>query len=392
MTRLPKRGRAHWTEQRVPVQFFPHIPGADPLSEPNASSHPNDAESERQKRLEYITAIAERLFATQQRLFLFMLVIVGRRFRLIRWDRAGIVATPPKDYYEQPAVLCDSLRRLSLLDDTSVGFDPSATRLLARDADFLRMDMAAAENAYDLDRSERVVEKGDLGDVYVFRYVRSLFRDSLDSDWPRYRMQVPDGDRMRDYLVGKPIFQESGVTGRGTRGYVAFECETGRFVWLKDTWRASVLIAEREGDILHHLNQAGVENIPTLVCHGDVYDHATVTDLWWKRKYATSSTPLRLPSSSLPESSFPAPDSSHNRKRKRGQQEDGRSHVENQQDPSTTFGLDSCPPSQRHTHYRMVVQEVAMPLDNIQSGKQLVSVVLDCLRGEVDSIAKMPCP
>ena len=391
--RLPKRGQAHWTDQRVPVQFFRHIPDVDPFSEMFPRENQQDAEHECQKRLERITAAAELLFATQHRLFLFMLVVVGRNFRLIRWDRAGVIVTPLTDYYDNPAVLCDFLRRLSFLDDTSLGFDPSATRLLARDADFLRMDTAATPNPCDIDHAEGTREEGEIKGAHVFRYVRSLFRGSLTSDWPRYRLQVPDGDKVRDYLVGKPIVQRSGVTGRGTRGYVALDCETGCFVWLKDAWRASVLIAVREGDVLRELNEAGIENVPTLVCHGDINDHATVTDIWWERKHPASSTPQ--PSPSRPESSTCTPDSSTNRKRKRG----GRNHNEDahsqprkrRSSPSEIAGPGYRGPPQRHTHYRIVVQEVAMSLRNIQSGKQLSSIVLDCLHGEHCFITRMPC-
>ncbi|EJF56409.1 hypothetical protein DICSQDRAFT_183831 [Dichomitus squalens LYAD-421 SS1] len=374
---VPRRGRAHWADQRVPVVFFSHVPGADPFSSADSVQLFSKTGRERKKRLEQLSATAELLFAAQHRVFLFMLVVFGRNFRLVRWDRSGVVATPLTDYYKRPTMLCDCLRRLSLLDDSSLGFDTTATRLPSRDPDYLRMDIAAAHHGTDIDHSERHVEEGELEEVPMFRYVRSLFRDSLSGDWPRYRLQVQDGDSLRSYLVGKPIFRGSGTTGRGTRGYVAFDSETGCFVWLKDTWRASAMATEREGDVLRQLNDAGIENVPTLECHGDVHDQATVTDIWWERKHAPSSTSPHSPSSSPSTSSTRAADSTTGRKRKRGHEFSGEDGAPRSMSREGT--LATADPLQHYIHYRVVVKEIAMPLKKFKSGKQLVSIVLDCL-------------
>ncbi|TBU36573.1 hypothetical protein BD309DRAFT_1005268 [Dichomitus squalens] len=370
---VPRRGQAHWADQRVPVYFFPRVPDADPFAGAEKKNENTEAGRERKRRLEQMSEAVERLFSAQHRVFLFTIVIFGRKFRLIRWDRAGMIATPPTDYYGQPGILCDYLRRLSLFDDAFLGFDPTATRVLSRDPDFLRMDVAATLNNQDLDHFECYAEEGEVGGPHVFRYVRSMFRDSLSSDWPRYRLQVPDGDSMRDYLVGKPVVQGSNVFGRGMRGYVAFDCQTGCFVWLKDVWRPSEMIAEREGDVLRELNEAGIENVPTLICHGDVGDQATVTDLWWSRGHTTSPT--------SPSSSASTSPSSTGRKRKRAARlhsDNGVSRFRSRQAPSAN--ADPPCPLRRHTHYRVIVKEIALPLKNFQRGKQLASIVLDCLR------------
>ncbi|KAI0707455.1 hypothetical protein C8T65DRAFT_740386 [Cerioporus squamosus] len=93
-----------------------------------------------------------------------------------------------------------------------------------------------------------------------------MFRESLVEGFPRYRLIV-DG---HDYLVGKHIFLGFGMVGRGTRGYVALEWKTQRFVFLKDSWRPGYAGVEREGDILAKLNANDVENVPTIVRYGDV--------------------------------------------------------------------------------------------------------------------------
>ena len=45
-------------------------------------------------------------------------------------------------------------------------------------------------------------------------------------------------------------------------------------------------------------------------------------------------------------------------------------------------GWDS--PLRQHKHYRMVVEEVALPLTCFKNGKQLCSIVLDAIEGEGD--------
>ncbi|EJF59437.1 hypothetical protein DICSQDRAFT_108823, partial [Dichomitus squalens LYAD-421 SS1] len=105
----------------------------------------------------------------------------------------------------------------------------------------------------------------------VFEYVRTLFHESVSKGWPRYKVTV-DG---RVYLIGKPITDPSGLIGRGTRGYVAVEWETQRFVFLKDAWRPYYADLEYEGDMLQKLNTAKVSCVPTLVCHGRVEGQET---------------------------------------------------------------------------------------------------------------------
>ena len=83
-----------------------------------------------------------------------MVLIMGRRFRLLRWDRSGVIVTPSVDYVEQSVLLCDCLRRLSLLNNISLRFDPTAILLWLRDPDFVRMDAAALEDPSDVDHTE----------------------------------------------------------------------------------------------------------------------------------------------------------------------------------------------------------------------------------------------
>ncbi|TBU26901.1 hypothetical protein BD311DRAFT_866483 [Dichomitus squalens] len=325
-----------WFDQTVPIVITRHYTGGDLFDN-------------------------EHLFAAQHRVFLFMLLVIGRRFRLVRWDRARIITTSSVDYFDSSSTICDILWRLSLLDDTALGFDQSATRVQPGDVDYLRMDLAAAKSPADIDHEEVTLDARE-ADSPIFGYPRTLFRSTLSPDWPRYRLDVTDRDTTRSFLVGKPMFRAGGTTGRNTRGYVALDCET---------W-----------DALRRLNDAGIENVPTLICHGDVCGQTTVTTEWWERKNLPSnqsSYPWSDPASHP--SSLTLAGSASISKRKRPED------VANVAAPSQPGGrrapntpTHSNFPLRQDKHYWKVVEEVALPLKNIRNGRQLASVVLDAIR------------
>ncbi|EJF59464.1 hypothetical protein DICSQDRAFT_89330 [Dichomitus squalens LYAD-421 SS1] len=383
-----------WFDQSVPVVFVRHFTGGDPFDRTQLDDEYGVMKEESQRVFKHLTKTVDRLFAAQQRVFLYMLLVMGRRCRVLRWDRAGVTVTPASDYYERPRLLRDYLWRLSNMESSALGFDPSATRVLPGDVDFVRMDFSALPDPTDADHTERDLTD-EVQEPSTFAYVRAMFRASLASDWPRYRLQVPDGKETRSFLVGKPVFRADGVLGRGTRGYVALDCETHRFVWLKDTWRAAYMIAQREGDVLQKLNQAGVEYIPTLVCHGDILDQSTKTFDWWERIHA-------LPS--IPSSSSLSTDVSHSSsrtlvdqqpvgKRKRAEDIGDDTSLRRSKGPLTpdVSGHSGCP-LQEHKHYRIVVEEVAIPLKKFRNGKQLASVVLDAIQAHFQASTKPPTP
>ena len=368
-----------WCDQSIPVAFNSHSTSSDPFDKTVYDDEYGEIKVERAKVLNHITAVAELLFAAQHRVFLFFLLVIGRRFRLLRWDRAGIVSTPSIDYCDEPGVLFDYLWRLSHFDDAALGLDPGATRVFRGDVDYVHMDFAALKNANDVDHIERLLQN-ESTDSSTFEYARTMFRNSLAAEWPRYKIHVGRGRTQRTFLVGRPTFRTNGVFGRGTRGYVALDCKAGRFVWLKDSWRAAHILTGTEGDVLQTLNDAGVQNVPTLLCHGDVQDQTTITGEWWER--AQTLSPLPSPSSvlsfALSSRTLTGSTSPSSRKRKRIEvdAEDATSHPQ-------TAG-----PLRQHKHYRIVVAEVALPLKDFRNGRQLATVVLDALQGTLSALAR----
>nr|VWO96514.1 Uncharacterized protein [Ganoderma boninense] len=345
-----RRGQPpHWADAMIPVEFARYVEGADPFGEGNYSDKYGDLEWRRKQLLKRVTATAEHVCATQHRVSLFILLVIGRRFRVLRFDRAGIIVTPSVDYYDHPDALCDFFRRAARLDDTSLGFDPTASHILPNSIDYLRMDIAALEDSQDVDHEERSLSENE---IIVGPVVFNLSRQWRDGAWDSRLCRV----RLSDS---------------------AFCVAQGRL--------ASYIISDTEGDVLERLNAANVSNVPTLVCHGDMGVQTTVTADWWERKHATISSRLAIPLGSPSSSSshtLTASTSPSGRKRKI--QESSEDHDDDvtssgrHRSPEATMRSDC--PLRQHTHYRIAVEEVCMPLKSFKCGKQLVSLLFDSLQ------------
>ncbi|KAM5541091.1 hypothetical protein V8D89_005224 [Ganoderma adspersum] len=373
----PQHGEQDWGNQVIPVEFKGDETGGDPYDE-DEDNISSDADTRKGARGQ-MTTYAELLHGIQQRTAVFMLVVFGRRARFTRWDRSGTVVTTSFNYVQEWKMFCDVLWRIGQCSQAQLGFDPTATRVYDDDPDYATMYAAAHTLEHTVDHSERVLPNGKLPEG-EFAYVRQMFKDSLVPDWPRYRVKVPvevpgeakpeSEKTYREFLIGKPAFRARGMAGRGTRGYVALDCTTHKFRWLKDAWRADYELVEREGEILAQLNEAQVINVPTMLCHGDVGNQKTETPDWWDLwkgagDDGSAGTPASAASSS--EHTLVEPSSSKGKKRQR--EDDDR---------ESGTKAESCP-LRLHQHYRLVVEEVAMPLDRFKYPQQLVQVIFDAV-------------
>ncbi|RDX50685.1 hypothetical protein OH76DRAFT_1555502 [Lentinus brumalis] len=356
----PTDSKPHWADQLLPIEYKRQQTRGDPFDDtkPGVEADAKDRKEVRGQVISY----AELIFAVQQRLHLIMILVMGRKFRLLFWDRSGAGVSLSIDYYEHWQLFCEVLWRISVLarfHPELLGMDPSATRIFPDDPCWTEMSDVGVKCTDDADHKTRELAPGELaGDKPItYAYVRKLFRASLEKTWPRYQLEVPDGENVRKFLVGRPYFRAKGMTGRGTRGYVAWDCHAKKFVWLKDAWRAHYALLTKEGDILAQLNAAGVSNVPTLVCHGDIRGQTTKTPEFWEMMHPLDPFPL-IPTTST--SSQGPSSSSTGTKRK-----------------WTDPAAEDCP-LRRHIHYRIVVEEVCLTLPLFEDGQQLVSIIYDC--------------
>ncbi|KAI0716112.1 hypothetical protein C8T65DRAFT_572319 [Cerioporus squamosus] len=377
-----------WADQLIPVVFKPGkgVALQDPFIDVEGGAQPAGALDYHTQIRGLLNSYAECLFAVQQRLAVFILLVIGRTARFIRSDRSGSISTITIDYHLDWQLFVEILWRIGHCSKAVLGLDPTARRLSPTDPLYALMTEHAAPHEDDVDHQERLLSPHEYPkQPFVFSYVREAFRQSLDSNWPRYCVEVPDGNERRCFLICKPRFRAKGLSGRGTRGYVALDCQTKRFVWLKDAWRARYLLTDCEGDILQRLNDAKVPRVPTVVCHGDIDDQVTLTPQCWEDQEPSSNPnpyPTSLPSYHVlsPAEAAAGPDLPASKKRKYPEDEQKASAappLEEIADSQPPFREDR--PFRRYKHYRLVEEEVALPLSEFQNGRQLIQIVRECV-------------
>ena len=282
--------------------------------------------------LSYVELIVKR----QHRMFVFMVFFLGNSVRIARFDRSGVFVTRKFDYKVHGSILVDFLYRYSRMSDAERGYDPTVTRILPTTPLYCAM-LARANNEIAGDRRD---------------YVRKLFKKSLNDQWPWCKVEVhtqaPHGKTRNqrnqtvvlNFAVGMPHFQAPGVAGRGTRGYVAVPigdddtiAPDAKFVYLKDAWRVDHDGIDQEGVTLKFLNDKGVQFVPTLVCHGDLPGQVTTSQDHWRAFHPDVDSESRVP-------------------------------------------------LKRHQHYRLVVKEVGLPLEDFRNrSTELCEALYHCLLG-----------
>ncbi|KAI0645293.1 hypothetical protein C8Q79DRAFT_1104751 [Trametes meyenii] len=275
----------------------------------------------RKETLGQILGYLQFIFDRQQRMFLFMVLILGSYARVVRVDRSGIFVTKRLNYLTDGEPLAEFFWRFARLSSTEQGQDPTAERI-AHDSSYANLLKAKVLS----------MNKDD--------YRRGLLEATLDKKWPWWLLSFKDQEtkNVRKFVVGKPNFTSPGVAGRGTRGFIALDLEKPMDspVYLKDAWRVVHDDIEKEGNTLKRLNNVNASYVPTLEAHGDLDGQTTVSqDLWFKYRPSIS--------------------------------------------PHTPC------PLKKHTHYRIVVQEVGKPLTEIASGYDLINALYCCIRAHSDA-------
>ena len=309
--------KPNWPYIRVLIEFKRGGTSNDPFDD--TPGHDPDATAMSRVAVRgQLLSYGGHLCAYQHRVAVYLLFINGEVFRVMRWDRSGVIVTEAINYVSTMSgtkALLMVTYALSKLNLEQLGFDLNVTLLSPLSCGYQRMDLLARLCSDDLDHHEHTIDASTVHKVFinakyaesfgalfdgqrallyldpshacdnhaschdssppiipVFSFIRRLWSLSLASEYPRYVIKLED----RHYLVGKHIFIGFGLVGRGTRGYVALEWETQRFVFLKDSWRPYYDELEVEGAVLSKLNNAQVPNIPTVLRYGDV--HYTMGD------------------------------------------------------------------------------------------------------------------
>ncbi|EED83805.1 predicted protein [Postia placenta Mad-698-R] len=255
---------------------------------------------------------AARILQRQHLLFFFMIAITRNEARLMRWDRAGAIVTQPLDLRDpdQADKLLTFLYRLSRAKPEQRGCDRTVQRATKKEIDLMREAKdSIPEGDYRLKRLNLAMAEGwpvykvlcredDVVSVDAWR-ATSTNTDSASSTVPPPSLSLanigllsedPDpfgpgtsstartawkarnrpAVHYRCFLICKHDFSSDSPIGRGTRGYLAYDMKTGKFVYLKDSWRVST--GNSEIKVYQRLHERGVENIATPIYGGDVAD------------------------------------------------------------------------------------------------------------------------
>ncbi|KAI1791218.1 hypothetical protein LXA43DRAFT_446977 [Ganoderma leucocontextum] len=328
----------------------------DPFDDEAVTFQP--ASTERKKNLGQVLSYSSLVFDHQQRTHHFSIVVLGQCARIVRWDRAGALVTEKFNYVEHPSMLGRFLWRFAHMSAAQRGHDTTANRVLTTSDDYRLMRERAD-----------VPQKNAQGHV-VNEHARLLFKASVSNSSAQWwKLRVDDRAGPRYFLVGEPHFRASGLAGRATRGYVAVDLADprGALVFVKDAWRVAHEGIEREGHILRYLNEKKVDRVPTLVCHGDV--RARMADMVGEDDVDVDVGHVGEQHEEGDEEMESEDEDAITNDREKPR---GRIQQTVSQKYWTARKPESRCPMKTHRHYRIVVQEVGLPMSYFKNAKELV--------------------
>ncbi|KAI0319063.1 hypothetical protein OF83DRAFT_863189 [Amylostereum chailletii] len=205
------------------------------------------------------THAALRAFDALDRVFLFSVLLLDDKARLIRWDRSGAIVTEVFDWSTENSPLVEFLARFDRLSPAQRGFDPTVSRPSQNDLLFAREHLRRAG-------------------------VKS-------SDGAPLRMTVTDEvtGQQDSYVCHSARPLSDYLAGRATVGFVAVRLSDGAVVWIKDSWRVDKPPMQKESDTYRRLMDANIPHIAQMLAGGDVEGQKTRTDEYIKARWACAS-------------------------------------------------------------------------------------------------------
>ncbi|KZV69778.1 hypothetical protein PENSPDRAFT_608208 [Peniophora sp. CONT] len=180
-------------------------------------------------------------------------VIAGETARVLVFDHSGVIVTESFPW-KTGSVFTEFLWRLERASDKVIGLDDSVVE------GPLPAGVEDAARAAFKKLNERGCAPYEVSADEPLRTVRV---------WDE--AQVVDGEpKVRDYIATYPIELPPSLVSRWTVGYLAYDIVTDCVHWIKDSWRLAVDEFEKEGVTYERLKEAGVPNLPKVVCAGDV--------------------------------------------------------------------------------------------------------------------------
>ncbi|KAI0308820.1 hypothetical protein OF83DRAFT_155608, partial [Amylostereum chailletii] len=155
-----------------------------------------------------LTAMAKQIFEEHPRVFLFSILILEDKARLLRWDQSGVVVTEQFDWLVENSPLADFLYLLDISSPEQRGLDSTVS----------------FPTPEEVVRAQAIFERSSVDPCPDNVLRKFAVTDDVTGD-------------TRYLVAGRPQVFGRSLAGRATSGYVAVDLQDGTLVWLKDSWR-----------------------------------------------------------------------------------------------------------------------------------------------------------
>ena len=227
------------------------------------------------------------------RTHVFMVFVYRSTARVMRFDRNGALVSREISLKAQQGrkTFYEFFYRLGRLSDEQLGLDPTAT-MIPGDTKFLHIHNSNWK-ALEVALNTLKTRFGD--DDPLFTAIDAAFAGDV---WPLYELRVPEDatpgspDAIeRTFLVRNLAAYSEDPTGRSTKGCIAFDPVSKRFVFLKDYWRPDTTAERAEFEVYKRLVACGVvRGVASVLCAGDLtfssnlMSQTTLTDRYYFEK------------------------------------------------------------------------------------------------------------
>ncbi|KAJ3477495.1 hypothetical protein NLI96_g10426 [Meripilus lineatus] len=204
-----------------------------------------------------VTSDIGKIFSHQHRTFVFSIHIHGELVYLVRWDHAGAIVATPFSLLDESHKVHTFLSRFAKMDPAQQGYDDSIRSALPSEAKMF-LEFTTTDPVHQAYLEEARAPRG-----------------GVDATISVVQITGCDGRPNLRLAFGRPRFMGREIVGKATRGYIAYDLDNQRLVFLKDCWHPASESCHPELQTYEKLRQANVQFIATPLGGGDVYCSAS---------------------------------------------------------------------------------------------------------------------
>lgn len=254
-----------------------------------------------------IIGYATRIQRNQHRVYVPMIFIQKDYARLMLWDRSGVIVSKAFQYTVWPKALLDFVYCIAKGGRTTQGYDGSTS--LATTGDIEKLASYEPDQSWPEDAKSYLLKARDdiLGRKRkdrVFNPIRCVRDYLLSSNYRRHGLirvisllqvhcpNLSNPETTNRYLIGRYSAASRTPTGRGTKGYIAYDIEEDALVFLKDYWVTSESFGGlSELFVYRAFAKHHVQHVPTMIAGGRIAQQATSSQKCYSKSDGDMYTP-----------------------------------------------------------------------------------------------------